>query len=72
MSNGSLVDLVASNSSKNQYIIKDKLGITIGRIYIIEIDKNNKNILFFMRFLFHISSKIKDLYGKVSHIKVNF
>ncbi|MGG7165772.1 GNAT family N-acetyltransferase [Clostridium ihumii] len=63
MSNGSLVDLVASNSSKNQYIIKDKLGITIGRIYIIEIDKNNKNCTLRLKFYknSNIDEYVKDI-----------
>lgn len=47
------VDLV--KGSKNEYIIRDNLGITIGRVYVIELSKENRYCSF--RIKFYKSSK---------------
>ncbi|GAA0117678.1 GNAT family protein [Clostridium senegalense] len=50
MNKSALVDLVVAKGRNKEYTIKDRLGITIGRIYIIEIDEVNKNCLFRLKF----------------------
>ena len=44
------VTLGLVNGSEREYIIKDLSGITLGRIYIIELDKKNKYCLFRIKF----------------------
>ncbi len=39
-----------SNGTLNQYIIKDKIGITIGRFYILDMNKEEKNCLVKLKF----------------------
>ncbi|GAA0123940.1 MAG: GNAT family N-acetyltransferase [Clostridium argentinense] len=50
MNKGRWVSLNLVNGSTRDYIIRDNVGITIGRIYIIEIDNNNKSCLFRLKF----------------------
>jgi ribosomal-protein-alanine N-acetyltransferase len=50
MLKGKLVSIDLVNGSKRDYIIKDKDGITIGRIEILEYSKENKNCTFRLEF----------------------
>ncbi len=50
MNKGKWVSLNLANGSRRDYIIRDNLGITIGRIYIIEIDSDNRSCLFRLKF----------------------
>lgn len=50
MKKSTLIDLVVSSGSDKEYIVKDRAGITIGRIYIIQIDDTNKTCLFRLKF----------------------
>lgn len=50
MNKGSLISLSLVNGTDKEYIIRDKVGITIGRIYIIELNNENKNCLFRLKF----------------------
>lgn len=50
MSKGKYVSLELVKGSERDYLIKDKSGITIGRIFIIDLDKKNKHCLFRINF----------------------
>lgn len=50
MDNNKYVTMDLVNGSQNEYIIKDNLGITIGRTYILELSKENRNCLARVRF----------------------
>lgn len=50
MENNKYVTMDLVSRSKNEYIIKDNLGITIGRTYILELSKDNGTCLARVRF----------------------
>ncbi|MCY6485917.1 GNAT family protein [Clostridium aestuarii] len=45
-----VVDIKVTQSKEDEYIIKDKFGINIGRIFIIELNKENKYCSFRIKF----------------------
>lgn len=62
MNKGKYVSLEALKGNEREYIIKDNNSITLGRIFIVELDKNNKYCQF--RFKFH-----KDTNSSYEYIK---
>lgn len=50
MSETRSVSLALVKGSEREYIIKDLIGITLGRIYIVELDKENKYCLFRLKY----------------------
>lgn len=58
MDKGRYVSIDYIEEQENNYIIRDSVGITVGRVFILNLDKNNKNIL--LRLNFYKDSKEQD------------
>ncbi|CAM3052637.1 GNAT family protein [Hathewaya histolytica] len=50
MVNNKLISIETIKDNPSEYIIKDVVGINLGRVFIIEFDKKNKNVLIRLKF----------------------
>ena len=56
--NSKLINIESVKDNSKEFIIKDCSGISLGRIFVLELDKTNKNIT--VRFKFY--KKVEDYY----------